>query len=63
MAAGGKQGTVHLAFLLAHRESDMQLEHEHTSKAIRERLQERHRPNYLGDWIYGGIDGVVTTLL
>lgn len=39
----------------------MQLEHEHTSKAIRERLQEGHRPNYLRDWIYGGIDGAVTT--
>ncbi|MGB3718606.1 MAG: hypothetical protein DIU63_12995 [Proteobacteria bacterium] len=39
----------------------MELEHEHTSKAIRERLQEGHRPNYLRDWIYGGIDGAVTT--
>jgi Uncharacterized membrane protein len=39
----------------------MELEHEHTSRAIRERLQEGHRPNYLRDWIYGGIDGAVTT--
>ena len=39
----------------------MELEHEHTSKGIRERLQEGHRPNYLRDWIYGGIDGAVTT--
>lgn len=37
------------------------LEHEHTAKAIRDRLQQEHRPNYLRDWVYGGIDGAVTT--
>ncbi|MBL4597458.1 MAG: VIT1/CCC1 transporter family protein [Rhizobiaceae bacterium] len=39
----------------------MQLEHEHTAEAIRERLAEEHRPNYLRDWVYGGIDGAITT--
>lgn len=35
-------------------------EHEHTTEAIRERLSSvRH--NYIRDWIYGGIDGAVTT--
>ncbi|MGI9412231.1 MAG: VIT1/CCC1 transporter family protein [Hyphomicrobiales bacterium] len=37
------------------------LEHEHTVEAITERLARDHRPNYLRDWIYGGIDGAVTT--
>lgn len=37
------------------------LEHEHTAKAISERLKQEHRPNYLRDWVYGGIDGAVTT--
>ena len=37
------------------------LEHEHTIEAITERLAQEHRPNYLRDWIYGGIDGAVTT--
>ena len=37
------------------------LEHEHTVEAITERLAQDHRPNYLRDWIYGGIDGAVTT--
>ncbi|MCL4767296.1 MAG: VIT1/CCC1 transporter family protein [Hyphomicrobiaceae bacterium] len=39
----------------------MQLEHEHTSEAIIDRLQQERRPNYLRDWVYGGIDGAVTT--
>ncbi len=39
----------------------MQLEHEHTSDAIRDRLAEDNRPNYLRDWVYGGIDGAITT--
>ncbi len=39
----------------------MQLEHEHTAEAITDRLQQERRPNYLRDWVYGGIDGAVTT--
>jgi VIT1/CCC1 family predicted Fe2+/Mn2+ transporter len=37
------------------------LEHEHTLEAIRERLAENASHSYLRDWIYGGIDGAVTT--
>lgn len=37
------------------------LEHEHTPEAIRQRLEDGPRMNYLRDWIYGGIDGAVTT--
>lgn len=36
-------------------------EHGHTTEAIRERLASGPRHNYLRDWIYGGIDGAVTT--
>ncbi|MGH1353279.1 MAG: VIT1/CCC1 transporter family protein [Methyloligellaceae bacterium] len=39
----------------------MQLEHEHTTEAIRKRLDEENKPNYVRDWVYGGIDGAVTT--
>lgn len=39
----------------------MQLEHEHTSEAIRARLAAENQPNYLRDWVYGGIDGSITT--
>jgi len=37
------------------------MEHEHTVEAIQERLAAGPRQNYLRDWIYGGIDGAVTT--
>jgi len=37
------------------------IEHEHTSEAIGERLAAGPSHNYLRDWIYGGIDGAVTT--
>lgn len=37
------------------------LEHSHTKRAIRDRLAEGPHSNYLRDWIYGGIDGAVTT--
>ena len=37
------------------------VEHEHSIKAIEQRLAEGPRHNYLRDWIYGGIDGSVTT--
>lgn len=38
------------------------MEHEHTPEAIHDRLTSGPRQNYLRDWIYGGIDGSVTTL-
>ncbi|MGA8692144.1 MAG: VIT1/CCC1 transporter family protein [Methyloceanibacter sp.] len=38
-----------------------ELEQSHTSEAIRARLTRDPRISYLRDWIYGGIDGVVTT--
>jgi VIT1/CCC1 family predicted Fe2+/Mn2+ transporter len=37
------------------------LEHEHTTEAIDARLSAGPGNNYLRDWIYGGIDGAVTT--
>jgi vacuolar iron transporter family protein len=37
------------------------LEHSHTRQAIHDRLARGPRSSYLGDWIYGGIDGAVTT--
>jgi VIT1/CCC1 family predicted Fe2+/Mn2+ transporter len=37
------------------------MEHEHTVEAIRARLAQGPRLSYLRDWIYGGIDGSVTT--
>src|SRR5262245_44126683 len=38
------------------------MEHEHSPDAIRRRLEGGPKHNYLRDWIYGGIDGAVTTL-
>jgi vacuolar iron transporter family protein len=37
------------------------MEHEHTTEAIEERLSAGPGHNYLRDWIYGGIDGSITT--
>jgi VIT1/CCC1 family predicted Fe2+/Mn2+ transporter len=37
------------------------MEHEHTPEAIRARLEQGPRLSYLRDWVYGGIDGSVTT--
>lgn len=37
------------------------LEHEHSPEAIRLRLSQGVRQNYLRDFVYGGIDGAVTT--
>lgn len=37
------------------------LEHGHSHEEIRQRLGSDHRLSYLRDWVYGGIDGVVTT--
>lgn len=43
------------------RHKDRALEHDHSPEAIRARLTEGPKANYLRDWIYGGIDGIVTT--
>lgn len=37
------------------------LEHDHSPEAIRRRLAQDPHVSYLRDWIYGGIDGAVTT--
>jgi VIT1/CCC1 family predicted Fe2+/Mn2+ transporter len=37
------------------------MEHGHTRAEIRERLAEGPDHSYLRDWVYGGIDGAVTT--
>ena len=37
------------------------MEHEHSTEAIQQRLSDGPRHNYLRDWIYGGVDGSVTT--
>jgi len=37
------------------------LDHKHTHEAIRKRLGAGPNISYLRDWIYGGIDGAVTT--
>jgi VIT1/CCC1 family predicted Fe2+/Mn2+ transporter len=37
------------------------MEHDHSPDAISRRLAGRPRQNYLRDWVYGGIDGAVTT--
>jgi vacuolar iron transporter family protein len=37
------------------------MEHEHSPEAIRARLSAGPRHSYIRDWVYGGIDGSVTT--
>jgi VIT1/CCC1 family predicted Fe2+/Mn2+ transporter len=37
------------------------MEHEHSEQAIAERLSGAPSLSYLRDWVYGGIDGAVTT--
>jgi vacuolar iron transporter family protein len=39
----------------------MSLEHDHSPEAIERRFARGPRINYLRDWVYGGIDGAVTT--
>ncbi|MDX2155826.1 MAG: VIT1/CCC1 transporter family protein [Hyphomicrobiaceae bacterium] len=39
----------------------MALEHDHAPEAIRERLAAELKPNYLRDFVYGAVDGAVTT--
>jgi VIT1/CCC1 family predicted Fe2+/Mn2+ transporter len=40
---------------------DRHLEHSHHPGAIARRLEQGPKPSYLRDWVYGGIDGAVTT--
>src|ERR1017187_9354166 len=42
-------------------ESAKHLEHSHTKESIQKRLARDAHGNYLRDWIYGGIDGTITT--
>jgi vacuolar iron transporter family protein len=37
------------------------MEHDHSPDAIQKRLSDGPRQSYLRDWIYGGVDGSVTT--
>jgi VIT1/CCC1 family predicted Fe2+/Mn2+ transporter len=37
------------------------IDHDHSTHAIRARLEEGSEASYLRDWVYGGIDGAVTT--
>jgi VIT1/CCC1 family predicted Fe2+/Mn2+ transporter len=39
----------------------MTLEHRHSPREISARLANGHRPNYIRDFVYGGIDGAITT--
>jgi hypothetical protein len=39
------------------------MEHEHSEQAIAQRLSGAPSSSYLRDWVYGGIDGAVTTRL
>ena len=39
----------------------VRLEHGHSREEIRQRLGSRPSESYLRDWVYGGIDGAVTT--
>ncbi len=41
--------------------SGERLEHSHTREEIKTRLARDAHGNYLRDWIYGGIDGTITT--
>ena len=38
-----------------------ELEHSHEHEAIRVRLKEEAKPSYVRDFVYGGIDGAITT--
>lgn len=39
----------------------MEIEHKHSVEEIGQRLALDKKPNYIRDWVYGGIDGTITT--
>ena len=39
----------------------MPLEHGHSVEEIRQRLSSERQVSYVRDWVYGGIDGAITT--
>ena len=41
--------------------TDADIEHQHSPEAIARRLEKGPQANYLRDWVFGGIDGAVTT--
>ena len=47
--------------LLGRRENRGNLEDEHTPHGVRARLEEQPKVSHLGDFVYGAIDGTVTT--
>ena len=62
IGAGG-MGEVYCAgdATLDRKRRERNMEHEHTHEAIRQRLAAGPANSYLRDWVYGGIDGTVTT--
>ncbi len=48
-------------FMADDQENRSAIERAHTPEAIAERLEKGPQANYLRDWVFGGIDGAVTT--
>lgn len=57
----GADGVAHKARMMDHDATDTEIEHGHAPDAIAKRLEKGPQANYLQDWVFGGIDGAVTT--
>ncbi len=57
----GRTGARHKTCVMKPDASDIEIEHGHAPHAIAERLEKGPQANYLQDWVFGGIDGAVTT--